>query len=169
MRPVICLLACAVVSNGETPVSVNICELFANLSAWNGRLIRVEASLKNAAAGYLEGEFRLSGEHCKDHINVKGLSFPNLIVLTDPKSKVAVHKADFEWDELGRELYWSAVNHVDRENEHIELTVTGIFETREPLEILAYQGRRLGFGHLGSCPAQILVRTTTGITIKKNR
>lgn len=79
-----------------------------------------------------------------------------------------MHKANFYWEE-GQKQYWNAVNHVDKENEHIELRVVGIFETREPLDILGIKGRRLGFGHVGSCPAQILVWKTTGITIKKNR
>lgn len=74
MRPVIFLFACAIVSNGQTPISVDICDLLANLSAWNGKVVSVDASLKSAVG--LEGEPDLSGEHCKVHINVGGLDFP---------------------------------------------------------------------------------------------
>jgi hypothetical protein len=45
----------------------------------------------------------------------------------------------------------------------------GVFETREPLDNLVRNGVRLSFGHLNESPAQILVKTVTGIAVRKNQ
>jgi len=153
-------------SSGQTPIAVNVCELFADPSAWNNKLVSLEGSL---TAGGGESEPALSGKYCSVHIEVKGLSFRNVIELTEPGSRFAVHRVSFEWDRDSRKAYRIAINSIDRHTEHVELTVIGVFETREPLDNLVRNGVRLGFGHLNESPAQILAKTVTGIAVRKNQ
>jgi hypothetical protein len=165
MRPSILFLIYTLSSSAQSPSAVDICTLFEAPSNWNGKLVRIDATLKN---GHGEGGPWLSGENCKASIFIKGERFPNVLELVDPKSIFALHKVNYEWDEQSQEHYAAAVNRVDRKNEHIRLTVIGLFETREPLTDLILKGRDNGFGHQNGIPGQILVKTVTNILIQKN-
>jgi hypothetical protein len=155
----------AVLGKAEAPKAVDVCALFAEPERWNGVLISVSANLVN---GHGEGGPWLSGEHCSTHIIVKREKFPNLLELVDPKSRDALHKVDYKWDEDSWNQYYDLVNRVNRKSEHVRLTVIGVFETRSPLTDLVRDGRDNGFGHLGGSPGQILVKTMTDLRIEKN-
>jgi hypothetical protein len=62
---------------------------------------------------------------------------------------------------------------LDANTQRIHATVVGLFETKTPIEDLVYfsvahpEGWRIGFGHLGAWPAQILVKTIADMRIEQ--
>jgi len=61
---------------------------------------------------------------------------------------------------------------IDPNTEEIRATVVGLFETKVPIDGLVFLFRpdephKIGYGHLGGHPAQIIVRTMYDMSIKK--
>lgn len=122
-----------------------------------------------------EGGSPLAPEVCDAQIRVTDyskippveLTFPNVLELTDPQARTALHKVDFQWDRRDRRRYADMINRVDRNREQINVTVIGLFETRIPLSRLVFRGIHAGFGHAGGAPGQILVKAIEGMIIEK--
>jgi len=158
----------------QSPTQVSVCDLLRDPSEWNDRIVQVSADVD--FDGLPERSPSLSGRKCSTNIMVSGLSFPNLIVLTDPQLGVLrVHNVDFEFDETAKSQFRRLLEIVRPKSEHIRVTVIGLFETRSPVGDLVRfnnvhpQGQRLGFGVGGVYPAQILLRTMTGMRIENNQ
>ena len=159
---------------GQSPAQVTVCELLQDPSGWNGKFVQISADID--FDGLPERGPSLFGRKCSTSILVKGLSFPNLIGIADPQSVVQrVHVVEFEWDEGARGQFQSLLQTVNPKTEHIRATVVGLFETRTPFGDLVRinavhpGGLRVGFGPGGALPAQVLVKTMTGMRIERNQ
>jgi hypothetical protein len=152
----------------------DFCDLLKNMETWNGKLVQLRGVLKIWSAGE-EGGSPLAPKVCDAQIRATDFSkippvefaFPNLLELTDPQARTALHKVDFQWDSRNRRSYANIVNRVDRDTEQVNLTVVGVFETRIPLARLVFRGAEAGFGHAGGTPGQILVKRIEGMVIEK--
>jgi hypothetical protein len=62
-----------------------------------------------------------------------------------------------------------------RKGKRLSAVVTGLFETRIPTDKLVRknvrtgENQRIGFGHMGGFPAQIVVRSIANIRIEKSK
>jgi hypothetical protein len=158
---------------GQPSVQVAVCELLRDPSEWNGRLVQISADVE--FDGLPERGPSLSGRSCQTNISVNGLSFRNLIAITDPQRGILkVHTVEFEWDEGSRLEFRRLLQIVKPKTEHIRVTVVGLFETRSPLSDLVRvnrvhpDGQRLGLCVGSALPAQILVKTVTSMRIEKS-
>lgn len=158
----------------QSPVQVSVCELLQDPSEWNGRIVQISADVE--FDGLPERGPSLSGLVCSTNILVNGLSFLNLIAITDPqRGIIKVHTVEFEWDEDSRLEFRRLLQTVKPKTEHIRVAVIGLFETRSPLSDLVRfnsvhpQGQRSGFGVGSVLPAQILIKTMTGMRIERNQ
>lgn len=145
--------------SGQVVQSVDICELFKVPSRWNGEMVSVRAVIE---PGFGEGGPWLSGELCNAHVQVKGVTFANVIALRDPRSNShRLHSVDFQWDEGSKEQLNAVLSPLDWDRQQLRVTVVGLYETWERIGDLIQEGRPYlynGFGEQNSAPAQILVR-----------
>jgi len=171
-----CLFSLFVVSTvtafAQGPTLVKICDLFSDIEKWDGTFIRTTGDIETRQ----EGGPWLSGRGCPTKIEVKGISFPNIIQLANPKAPVGLlHHVDFVWEENNLGEFWGAQLQVNRKTEHIHGTIIGLFETRSPISDLVKftsvhpEGQLLGFGPGGPAPAQIIVKSIIEVHIEKNQ
>jgi hypothetical protein len=156
----------------QSLTSVKVCDLFGDLEKWNGTFIRATGDIETGQ----EGGPWLSGRGCSSRIEVKGIVFPNIIQLANPKTPVGLaHHVGFEWDERNRGEFWGSLERADPKSEHVHGTIVGLFETRSPITDLVKfttvhpEGLLLGFGPGGPAPAQLIVKSITGLSIEKNK
>ena len=151
----------------------DFCDLLKNMEAWNGKLVQLHGVLKIWTGGEEEDPPSPRSLRRPDSCNrlqqdsSGKLTFPNVLELTDPQARTALHKVDFQWDRRDRRRYADMINRVDRNREQINVTVIGLFETRIPLSRLVFRGIHAGFGHAGGAPGQILVKAIEGMIIEK--
>jgi hypothetical protein len=163
-------------ARGQPPARVNVCDLFRDLSAFNGRMISVTAAIR-ALPGSREVAPWLDAGDCPAKIRVKGFDYMNTIYLTSSRlpPPFVDHKVDFDWDTASAVALAGLLSRMDATTEEIHATVIGLFETRVPTDSLIVvtpahpEGRRVGYGHLGNNPAQIIVETVEDMYIQKKR
>jgi hypothetical protein len=163
-------------ANGQPLTRVEICSLFGNLPAFNGKMIEVTGAIQ-ALPGSRETTPWLSGEQCQATIRVKGLEYRDTINLTSSRfpPPFVDHKVDFDWDTASDVALGGLLSRMDARTEEIQATVVGLFETRVPTDSLVIitpahpEGARNGYGHLNGNPAQIIVKTVKDMYIVKKR
>ena len=105
--------------------------------------------------------------NCQTPITVAGVDFPDIIELTDPQDRLALHKVDFHRDPASWNRLiptWIRANHTSH---RVEVVVEGMFETRLPIENLV-DGRihaLRGFGDQARAPAQLLLKEVRDIKV----
>jgi hypothetical protein len=167
-RPVGKLLLLAIIgacnAQSEEAVRVSICDLLADPVAWNGKMIEVRAQVIDS------NNFWIMGTECPTRIHAKGTVFIAGFVFGDPQSKnTNAHKVDFRWDLSNLDRLNAALARVKETKEQVLATLLGMFETRVPIENLIdekapYKFR--GFGHMGSAPGQILIKSLKEVSIE---
>ena len=103
-----------------------------------------------------------------------GVEFENTINLADPTLPRSIldHDVDFAWDNASSNQFSLLLNQLDPSTEEIHATVVGLFVTKVPTEKLIYllrpnEPHRVGYGHLGGHPAQIIVKTMYNMRVQK--
>jgi hypothetical protein len=144
------------------PALLSVCELIEHRNEYNGKIVAVRAMLE----GTDEGMWLRAFNDCKYKLITRGVTWPNAISLEYPKnnSKNQADHADFQVD-------WQVIHTVglaippgfDPKTEVIIKTYVGLFQTYADLESRVSpavpNALRLGFGHLGTAPARILLKT----------
>jgi hypothetical protein len=158
------LLLCEGTSLAQEVSQIPFCEAITDLARWNGAMVEIR--------GVVEGRrgYWLSGRDCKAALAFEGLTFENIMALTDPKSdaRLLVHRVDYVWDERNRQRFGNAVDEAVYTGRILRATVVGLLETRTPLTALARFRERVGyfgFGDQGVGPAQILVKEARDISL----
>jgi hypothetical protein len=161
---VILSIACIRAISAEEPKRVDLCVLFADPTRYDGVMISVRGEI---VSGHREGGPWVSAEDCKNHIDVNGHRFANLIAMTGTQDKgLRLHAVSFTIDRAARDAYKGALRRVDRRTEIVRAIVIGLFETRVPLTALTPEN---GFGDQNGAPVQILVKTIEAITVESRR
>jgi hypothetical protein len=177
MKPIfipILLLFNAISLLGQSAKVVDVCELLSDMSRWNGQFVQFDAKIDKG--GGEQGPW-VEALECLSKVKIGQVEFPNALEITDPQSPQRLHHVEFERDEDSRTQFRSLLAQIkDRRTEYVRGTVVGVFETRTPLSKLVVINKAWpnglpagGFGHLGSAPAQILVKTITDMRIEKRK
>jgi hypothetical protein len=113
------------------------------------------------------------GEDCPKAIRVGEVEFENLISLEwpdNPAVRARGQKIPFGLDETSFLLFERTLASSNRASEDVYATFEGLLITRTPPFNLVhprYPAQRLGFGHLGAAPAEIVVKQVSDIEIVK--
>jgi hypothetical protein len=157
------LLLCGETAPAQEVRQVSFCEAIADLAHWNGVMVEI----RGVVEGW--GGYWLSGRDCKTALTFEGVTFENIIALTNPKTdpRLLIHKVDYVWDERSHENLRAAVDEAVYTRRVLRATVVGLLETRTPLTALARFRERVGyfgFGDQAVGPAQILVKEVRDIS-----
>ncbi len=143
------------------PEVYSVCQVLDHLQDFNCRLVRVRARLESDVDTWL------AGENCPNVIQVNRVVFQHLIALRWPSSLLVGCKIGFSEDEGSHRWIRAALARYKMGRDRIDVIVDGVIETRSPLRALATEEpvRRLGFGHLGMAPAQIIVKRIVSLKV----
>lgn len=156
-------VAGAVLNGGtqlEKHAPISVCELLESRFKYDGEMVEVRG-IEDAGD---EGS-ALLGENCAKTIVEQGLTFPNAINLAYHLDITSPHydTADFIVDTPQIDKVATQVERLRRRYPHAKIAVTyrGLFETRRTLVGHNLGGglSRVGFGHLGGCPGQLVIQT----------
>lgn len=156
------------------PIRVEACDLFRDPSAFNGKMVAASGVIQILPGSGETGPW-LSTTACPVRISVKGFEYADTISITPPWYPPIFfdHKVDFTWDRTNYAELNALMKKMDARTEQIRATVVGLFETRVPTDLLVIatashpEGQRNGYGHQNQDPAQIIVKTVTGMHIEK--
>lgn len=142
------------------PDSAGVCEVLANLSKFSNQLVTVRARLA------ADVDIWLTQDDCAPVIKVNGVEFQNLIAIVWPDDPIIKGFDLFPLHRSSSKLLTEVLREVDREKEQVFVEVVGLLMTRDPPLYLVHEktGSRIGFGHLGIAPAQIVVKEIKGLT-----
>jgi hypothetical protein len=154
-------------SDDSAPMTAGVCDLLSNPAKYDGKLVKVSGRWD----GTDEGSW-LEGNACKVAFVAESQTWPSAISLESPESTSRVHAVDFREDHKSM---------TQLERSYLELrktvapaciatTILGVFETRQdwldPNQRNAQRPHRnLGFGHLNSCPGQLLVKSGESVSV----
>ncbi len=115
----------------------------------------------------MEGTSLDAGQDCRYELKTSGVVWPNIIWLAYPRngSSSVLDHADFQvdWEAVRRVARYVGEHGFDRQKDQLEETLVGLFVTYSDLDKRVNPGipsaLRLGFGHLGAAPAQLVIQT----------
>ena len=157
------MLACVKLSCADDPPILSVCEALQNRLAYNGKAVIVVGRFAEG----MEGAWL--GEDCDGRLLIDGYGWPNDISLTyviDREAPAPALPTAFQWSRAA--IVPKLPRGTDTAKLHDEpgcgyrtawAAVFGRFETKEKFQIIRYSGgelRGVGFGHLGSSPAQLI-------------
>lgn len=138
----------------------SVCQILARLQDFNCRSVRVRARLEPGLGTWLVGE------NCSKPIKVNTVVFQDLIALAWPTSLQVGCKVDFNDDEKSGQDLEGVLGKYQPKKQRIDIIVDGVVETRSPAYgLVGKQGQRIGFGHLGMAPAQIIVKRVVNVKV----
>ena len=138
----------------------SVCQILAHLQDFHCRPLRVQARLEPGLGTWLVGE------NCSKPINVKNVVFQDLIALAWPSSLQIGCEVDFKDDEKSGQELEGVLGKYKQQTQRIDVIVDGVVETRNPpYDLVGKQGQRIGFGHLGMAPAQIIVKRIVNVKV----
>jgi len=145
---------------GEQPRVYTVCEVLARLEEFSCRKVRVKARIVSDTDSWLDGE------SCPKIVRVAGISFGSKIALRWPDSLLVGCNVDFACDRESYGKVYTAINSAEGRNGRIDVLLDGVVETRRPpYALLSRNGARIGFGHLGSAAAQVIVKRVIELKI----
>ena len=151
----------------ESPGVMNVCDVLANLQGVRNRVIAVRGQL----VGTDEGSY-LIGNRCQESLVTNGYQWPNPIpIFLIPPDSGLVEKPDSPRPKVVADRGLDAALARVEMTPGLKIWVTyiGKLETRERFEIvLRGDGKKVpyGFGHMNSCPAQLVYRVLKDIVVK---
>ena len=107
-------------------------------------------------------------DDCSDHLVTQGVVWPNALWLTtDDTDERAMKSLDEMWAKLRR-------MHANLQRDRVWVTFTGHLRTRGSMDDEVYPGPngrlvRVGFGHLGAAPAEIIVEKADGLVVEHKK
>lgn len=144
----------------EQPRVYTVCEVLARLEEFSCRKVRVKARIVSGTDTWLDGE------NCPKIVRVGGISFGSRIALRWPDSLLVGCNVDFTCDHGSYSTVYTAINSVEGRNGRIDVLIDGVVETRKPpYALLSRNGAPIGFGHLGSAAAQVIVKRVIELKI----
>jgi hypothetical protein len=151
------LVGGAAKSGKQTPISV--CELLENRLKYDGEIVEVRGIVE----GSVEGATLIGGQ-CRRTILTDGFTWPNAIFLASQVSYDSPHTVNFTRDQSQMDKTDREARRIKQKYPHAKIAYTyvGLFETRANLgqaTNLAGELVPAGFGHMGACPAQLVVQT----------
>jgi len=163
-------LACALFAAslfGQTPVKTSVCELLANPSAWDGRIVEIEEDI------YFTGFWvpTVFGGLCESKSAAGGLIFRNLIGLGETDYRLMyVNDGGYDPASESDHEFAALLLRVDPNHEHIHGTITGLFENRVPTESLNWSRvvHQRPADSYGPYPGRVMSVAMTGLRIEKN-
>lgn len=160
-------LACtrfAATAQDVRPPMLTVCEALSHPDLYDGRMVHVTGRV----VGGNEGAW-MEGDGCPRAYQTEGYAWPSVISLQRPSAHpdaTHLHATDFVFDLESERTLASKYRKLRRRvaAECVSFTYTGLFETR--LDWSDYRrvfasGRVefIGFGHLSSAPAQLILRS----------
>jgi hypothetical protein len=146
---------CAIIFDcyGADPPVHTVCEVLDHLQDFSCRLVRLRARLVS------DVDVWLTSDKCKKHVKIGGIQFNDLIALKWPNDPLIGCKVPFVEDRASDEEIRRILSSYETRKAPVYIIVDGIIETRSPPHALVSKaGSRIGFGHLGMAPAQIIVK-----------
>jgi hypothetical protein len=96
------------------------------------------------------------------------MCFPDVIAITSPASILRIHNPPFEGSRKPILDLNSALASAARTHGVVVSTLIGLLETRlDRNQLIGRRGQHFGFGHLGSAPAQLLLKDVVDIKIEQ--
>jgi hypothetical protein len=146
----------------EKPPSKTVCEALDEIIALDGQIVAIRGEVNGFQGGWIEGK------NCERHIEVRGHPFPDRIAITSPTSLARVHIPSFGASRKSVTDLNSALGEAIRRHGVVVATLIGLLETRlDRNQLISRSGQRIGFGHLGHAPAQLLLKEVIDITIEQ--
>lgn len=152
----------------EDPDPRSVCDVLGNIEQFSCARVRIRARL---AAG---GDVVLEPlTPCKTVLNVEGEVFSNVIALSsagDPVVGCGMAAAD---GRHARQAFRKILDEYDYQRQSVIVILEGFIQTRTPARtglVGRSPVRKLGFGHLGQCPAQLIytqIVAVEGAPVKK--
>lgn len=142
-----------------------VCEILEHLDRFSGKLVSVRAKVL---------DLWLEAEDCKVDIRVEGVAFDNLIAVEWPDSEMVrlkqQPKVPFSHDDRSFRRLEAVLGSTDKRTHSVYADVEGLIVTRNPPLALVWKNLggeniRIGFGHLGQAPAEIIVKLISAIEI----
>ena len=161
-RAVVVVCLGSALCRGADPSVYSVCEILSHLEEFSCRPVHIRARL------VADVDEWLVGENCPKSIEVAGTRFEDLIKLQSPSSPVAGCRVGWSDDEESDRKIREVFRRYDGGRKvRIYVTIAGVIETRNPPYALAGKrpGWRLGFGHLGMAPAQIIVKRVVRVEV----
>jgi|SRR5581483_2304337 len=142
----------------------SVCEILEHLDRFSGKLVSIRAKVV---------DLWLAAEDCKADIRVEGVGFDNLIAMEWPDSAIVRlkgPKVPFTHDDRSFRRLEAVLGSTDSHTHSIYADVEGLIVTRNPPQALVWKNLggeniRIGFGHLGQAPAEIIVKLISNIEI----
>jgi len=160
MKPAIGIIVCLSIATGaeETATRVAICDVLRDPVKWNEKMVEVSGPIL-AVQNYW-----VMGQGCDGVLNIKETTFPSGFVLAPLPDVQHQNSKDYEaWVKLD-----VLTLEATRTKRQVFATVTGRFETRDPIDSLINESapnKYQGFGHMGGAPGQIIVKIIRNLRI----
>lgn len=153
-------------ANGAQERAQSVCEIVTNLDRYSGKLVTVRARIQS------DVDVWLAADDCKTAIRVGELGFDNLIAVAWPNSPIVKLKGpnvEFPYDAASGDRLEAALGSRDIHTQKLYANIVGMIVTRVPPLALVINRPggpvRVGFGHLGAAPAQIIVKEISNIEV----
>jgi hypothetical protein len=175
MNPAILLLASVVtfalapgIAQESDPETITVCDALRDPLQYNGKIVALRGYLVSTDEGsWLNGD-------CKERLKTTSdLEWPNAVWVGGPRS-AAIHNLTFERDERAMEQVRKQIAQAAKGLERYRIWVTyiGLFETWTNIKAAVYldksgSPRLAGFGHLGSAPAQLFIKTAEDAVVER--
>jgi len=156
-------------AKSEIRSPISVCELLENRLKYDGQIVAVRGVVEGSTEGAA-----LIGDHCLRPIVTQGYTWPNAISLSYDLSLDSPHTVNFTRN-------FRQIDRIDREARRIKqkypdvkiaYTYVGLFETRAKLgqaTNLTGEFVPAGFGHLGACPAQLVIQTVRDPRVQSSK
>lgn len=150
--------------------TLSVCDVLSSPMKYNSQFV----TIRGVSVGTEEGWWISAGKTCGASPTTDGYKWPSMIWVQTvggpaPNLKPHFHTNQSAITKVDREV---RLMHFDPKTDRIWLTFSGVFETREftaqDVGKADGQWRTAGYGHLGSAPGQLLLKTVGGLHVERD-
>ncbi len=156
------LLAFSLPLRAQSPLPIlDVCTVLKNLDFYAGKIVKIEADV------HLDVDTWLGDDACDPDLRIRGVKFQALIKPFFTDSAEVRQAFGMMTDTKGMKQFTESIEKLEIEKQKLRIVVDGFLVTRRPGHTLVSErdpASRLGFGHLGMAPAQLVVRYVHSIS-----
>lgn len=150
--------------------TLSVCDVLSSPMKYNGQLV----TIRGVSEGTEEGWWIGADKTCPNPLVTNSYAWPSIIWVQAVGGHEHNPKAGLQTDQkalskVDRDL---RLMRIDPKTDRIWLSFTGVLETREftPKDVGKADGqwRASGYGHLGSAPAQLLLKTVGDLHVERS-
>jgi hypothetical protein len=141
---------------------LSVCEVLQDLKTYRGQIIQIRGRWTGDS---LEGD-------CPTSLKTGDYEWPSAVVLTQPNSSIVESEEPAKW-KADMPAYRRALRELERRSQDsVVATFVGRLDARDRLEVLTNnvpQPVPVGYGHLGTYPARLVIITVKEVVAQRRR